>query len=125
MREIRFSVSAEKQRSEAERNIWAGSPAVQGIAPYLTLRAVVIGPVNEQTGFLCNIRLLDKLLHDRAVPRLQEAFQDDTRRGSPAGEMPELWSAVEPHTPTPAGLEELIDKLIKTCKGRGRFWNFN
>ncbi len=91
----------------SERNSWAGWPAAEGLAPHLLLRAVVSGPVEERTGFLCNIKLIDKLLCDRAVAQLREAYLDDTRRGSMAGEMAGLWQAVAPYTPQPARLEKL------------------
>ncbi len=114
MREIRFSLGPHpsdpaKAAGCSERgrggNAWAGAPASDALAPYLTLRAVVMGPVDPKTGYLCNIRAIDSLLRERAVDRISEAADDPRRRSRVGAEVSALWDAVHPHTPPPAQLE--------------------
>lgn len=78
------------------------------MVPFVTLRAVVTGPVDPSTGYLCNIHAIDRLLRARAVERLRDAAGDPARRGGVAAEMAGLWDAVAPHAPRPARLERLV-----------------
>ncbi len=65
-REIRFSLGPPLEGEIT--NSWAGWPAATGIQPYLTLRAVVAGEPDPITGYLCNIKLIDHVLRERAIP---------------------------------------------------------
>lgn len=107
MREVRFSLTPEAAPEQPIRNGWAGAPTSDALTPYLTLRAVVRGPVDPRTGFLCNIRVIDTLLRERAVTRLRESVSDPRRRRRVAPEVAALWGAVAPHTPDGARLEQL------------------
>ncbi len=46
-------------------NSWAGWPSTNLVVPHLTLRCELEGDVDESTGYLCNIKIVDELL--RAV----------------------------------------------------------
>lgn len=65
-RELRFSVGP--PLDEPVTNSTAGWPSSTGVQPYLTLQATVAGEPNPQTGYLCNIRDLDRLMRERALP---------------------------------------------------------
>lgn len=53
-------------------NAWNGWPFASALAPYLKLQATVAGEPDPRTGFLCNIKVIDDLLRDRAVPAALE-----------------------------------------------------
>jgi 6-pyruvoyltetrahydropterin/6-carboxytetrahydropterin synthase len=69
-REIRFGL--EERASPGTVNGFAGNPALTGIAPFLKLAVVIRGAVDATTGMLVNIKDVDRLLREMAVPRLRE-----------------------------------------------------
>jgi 6-pyruvoyltetrahydropterin/6-carboxytetrahydropterin synthase len=73
-REIRFSLVPETLEGQRPINSWAGWPGTDALAPYLTLRATLTGPIDPSTGYLCNIKDIDALLRERAVPLLQRSY---------------------------------------------------
>ncbi|MCC7292403.1 MAG: 6-carboxytetrahydropterin synthase [Phycisphaerales bacterium] len=98
----------------AARNTWAGFPAGRWGDVFVCLRAVVEGPVDPRTGFLCNIKLIDDLLMG-SLPLLRpgeprHAAEFDLTDGLPAaaarvaGGLPSplmlhaLAAATSPHT---------------------------
>ncbi len=70
MREIRLSALEPQGQMH---NSWAGWPESWRIAPYITLQAVVDGQPNLETGYLCDIRQIDKALRAAAMAALPEA----------------------------------------------------
>ncbi len=68
-RELRFSLSG-VELSAVESNNFAGNPPIRGLAPFCTLQARVTGAVDQATGMLMNIRELDRILRQTAVPAL-------------------------------------------------------
>jgi len=73
-REIRFSVGP--ALDEPVTNSWAGWPTASGVQPYLTLRATVEGTPDALTGYLCNIREIDRLLRERALPLVNRLMNE-------------------------------------------------
>jgi 6-pyruvoyltetrahydropterin/6-carboxytetrahydropterin synthase len=73
-REVRFLVDPTQQCPlETPRlNTWAGWPSSVVLAPYLTLRVTVLGTQDRQTGYLCDIHLLDRILHTCVIPDAYE-----------------------------------------------------
>lgn len=68
-RELRcFPLSSE--RDGPVLNSWAGGSGGDRLEPFGVLRATVSGPVDQRTGYLCDIRRVDELLRDIAVPGL-------------------------------------------------------
>lgn len=77
-REVRFSIDRDWVRGAhgAEgfgaampiTNSFGGWPSAVGIAPYLVLRATLSGPPDPVTGYLVNIRHIDALLREHALP---------------------------------------------------------
>ena len=107
MREVRFALVPDDESDPAIRNPWAGRPASDGPAPYLTIRAVVSGPVDAETGYLCNITALDAMLRRHAIEHLRRAWVQGRRSGGMAGQMPPLWAAVASQAPPGTRLETL------------------
>lgn len=77
-REIRFSL-IEMPAGTPVTNSWAGWPSSDSLGPYLTLRATVSGTVDPRTGYLCNIRQIDELLREQAIPRIRQRYQSSDR----------------------------------------------
>lgn len=71
MREIRC-FPENRGRASATGNTWSGMPARPTADRFWCLRAVVEGPVDEKTGYLCDIRELDALLREVVMPILDE-----------------------------------------------------
>ena len=117
MREIRFSIDRDWVRGAhgAEgfegalpvSNSWGGWPSAVGIAPYLVLRVVVSGTPNATTGYLVNIRELDALLREHALPLA--ARQLDAEGVGLTGEalVRTVWAAIAPLVPPICRLESL------------------
>jgi len=91
MREVRFSLLPPETGESPVTNSWAGWPGAAVIAPYLVLRAVVSGPVDPVTGYLCNITVVDQLLRDHAIPLMQRRYREADGRLLP---VPPLLAAV-------------------------------
>ncbi len=76
-REIRFSLLPPDEFSGRKpSNSWAGGPATHRLVPRLNLRCVVEGDIDSQTGYLCNIKLLDKLLRDAVAATIKQCSSD-------------------------------------------------
>lgn len=65
-REIRFSVGPPPYGPVT--NPTAGWPSAAGVQPHITLHATIAGEPDAQTGYLCNIRDLDQVVRERAIP---------------------------------------------------------
>jgi 6-pyruvoyltetrahydropterin/6-carboxytetrahydropterin synthase len=72
-RAVRFSVQPGAQRVPGSVNGFAGEPPTTGIFPFVELRATISGAVSPRTGYLANIREIDRVLRERAVPRFISA----------------------------------------------------
>ncbi len=77
-REIRFALVPTGQIQEHRpSNSWAGWPATNLVVPQLVLACVIEGEIDSQTGYLCNITIIDKLLRSivtrSLIPRFEQA----------------------------------------------------
>lgn len=59
-REIRFALTSDYEDSIT--NSWCGWPNTNRIVPRLILKCVVSGQPDPQTGYICNVKVLDDLL---------------------------------------------------------------
>jgi 6-pyruvoyl tetrahydropterin synthase/QueD family protein len=66
MRELRCYPSGSVEDGDA-RNSWLGSPAGDAVEPFVVLRAVVDGPVDPVTGYVCRIQAIDSVLRHGAA----------------------------------------------------------
>ena len=77
-REIRFALLPPDQFSgQKPVNSWVGGPATNRLVPRLCLRCTVEGAIDPQTGYLCNIKLIDKLLRDAVAESLTQNRSSD------------------------------------------------
>ena len=80
-REVRFGLHEEEEvrarvADDADRSVngFAGNPGLWDMAPFLTLAATVAGHVDARTGIMLNIKLVDRVLREHAVPFLRRAY---------------------------------------------------
>ncbi len=92
-RELRFSLSG-GELSAIESNNFAGNPPMRGLVPFCTLQARITGAVDPATGMLMNIRELDRILRQTAVPALVRFYLAHT--GAAAHSAPEDMAPLEP-----------------------------
>lgn len=97
-REIRvFGIDATERLNAL--NTWAGVPGIPGRQPFWVLRGVVRGAVDPRTGFLCDIKEVDRWLRERVVPRLASEANRGAERtlqrafGEACGETGARWEA--------------------------------
>lgn len=63
-REFRFSLADSDADLERVANSWSGWYSSNRIRPYLKFQLTVQGDVQSDTGYLCNVKLLDTVLRD-------------------------------------------------------------
>ena len=68
---------------EAVPNTWAGTGSGTILGAYRVLRAVVEGPVDRRTGYLCDIKDIDRILRTVVATGLQTRGEG-TGSGSPS-----------------------------------------
>lgn len=78
-RELRFSLVGDELAAPAANN-FAGNPPARGLAPFCTLQARVTGQVDATSGMLMNIREMDRVLRQVAVPVLVQAYMNSFGR---------------------------------------------
>ena len=70
-RETRFALVPPDQIGDSEsKNSWAGWPSTGLVVPQLTLQMIVSGVPDSQTGYLCNIKVIDDLFRQIIVESL-------------------------------------------------------
>jgi len=68
-REVRFAVNAPGAASDPPGlNAFGGAPALRGIGRYLALQVTLGGELNPQSGYLRNIKEVDQVVRQIAVP---------------------------------------------------------
>jgi 6-pyruvoyltetrahydropterin/6-carboxytetrahydropterin synthase len=71
MREIRCLLpTAPDEKSPQPTNSWAGTSDSSLAGPFYVISAIVEGPVDAATGYVCNIKVIDELLRTEVVSRL-------------------------------------------------------
>jgi 6-pyruvoyltetrahydropterin/6-carboxytetrahydropterin synthase len=74
-REIRFALLPPEQIGVRKfANTWSGWPSGNLLAPQLILTCQISGAVDPQTGYLCNIKVIDDLLQGIVLEKLIPAF---------------------------------------------------
>jgi 6-pyruvoyltetrahydropterin/6-carboxytetrahydropterin synthase len=78
-REVRFALTDAAPSNPA--NGHGGSPALDRIAPWLTLRVSLAGELDPRSSYLRNIKQIDEVVRARAVPLLNKIHCDPTAAG--------------------------------------------
>ncbi len=71
-REVRFGIHLDGSVSEDGKNGFAGGPALGGLGVFLFLRVTVQGEPDARSGYLLNIKDIDREVRKRVVPALRE-----------------------------------------------------
>lgn len=82
MRLIREIRCYPNDNEEGVTNSWAGTGERTALGAYRVLRAVVEGPVDRRTGYLCDIKEIDRVLRTIVVPKMQDVSQRPPAVGS-------------------------------------------
>lgn len=72
-RQVRFAVvdaGSEPPAAAEQQNSWSGWPASAHVVPQLSLNVTVAGPLDDQTGYVCNIRDIDQLVRRSFVEQV-------------------------------------------------------
>lgn len=80
-REVRFAVNAGDAAADrgAPTNSYAGHPSLRGFGAYLALRVTLAGELDPASNYLLNIKQIDAVARQRAVPIIAAAVRE---RGS-------------------------------------------
>jgi 6-pyruvoyltetrahydropterin/6-carboxytetrahydropterin synthase len=87
-------------------NGFAANPALTDIAPFLLLKASITGPIDPDTGMLINIKIVDQVLRQHAVPLIRDAYynQAENQKSKIENLLPQLLTLLEtkftPHSLT-------------------------
>lgn len=110
-REIRFAVDRDwAGRIDFDRpitNSWGGWPSAVGLVPFLQLRATVAGEPDPVSGYLCNIKTIDTLLREHAIPAVAKGLLEHGWRISAERMLQCIWPRVIDTCPAEASLTRL------------------
>src|SRR4051812_21173786 len=95
-RTVRFAVNPPERGESATRagpNGYAGSPPIRGLGRHYELHVMCAGAPDATTGYLINIKDVDRAVRDGAIPIIAQACRE--RAGlDPACLMGEIGAAV-------------------------------
>lgn len=74
-REIRFALTGNFK--DSIENSWCGWPSTNRIVPRLVLKCVVSGQPEPDSGYICNVKVLDDLLRDIVINHLIPTLSPD------------------------------------------------
>lgn len=77
-REFRFSLADSDEDLDRISNSWSGWYSSNRIAPFLKFQLTVCGEVQEPTGYLCNVKLLDQVIRDAVSTIIRAVEQPAT-----------------------------------------------
>jgi 6-pyruvoyltetrahydropterin/6-carboxytetrahydropterin synthase len=106
-REVRFAVNhaPDQQDRLPPANSFAGYPSLTGLGYFFTLRATIAGQLDPASSYLANIKEIDQVLRERAVPHITRTIRSSPAEfgartlATLAGELKDAWR--------PAALESL------------------
>ena len=104
-REVRFAVNQEHdpQLSAKPTNSYGGFPSVIAFGPHLALQVTVAGELDPASNYLVNIKNIDAMVRQRAVPKVAQAV---TAHAAPAATVRNLYDLLSTQWP-PLSLVEL------------------
>jgi 6-pyruvoyltetrahydropterin/6-carboxytetrahydropterin synthase len=82
-RQVRFALNAmpDRQLSGPASNGFAGFPSLTGLGHYLELDVTLTGALNPASGYLRNIKEVDDMVRQLAIPLFQTRVESDTFGG--------------------------------------------
>jgi 6-pyruvoyltetrahydropterin/6-carboxytetrahydropterin synthase len=99
-REVRFAINRDDGDAAPDKptNSYAGFPSLRGFGHYLALRVTVSGALDPASQYLINIKSIDSLVRERAIPFLRGKTVP-AEVGTPAVVVPELLRRLQPVAP--------------------------
>lgn len=91
-RKVRFSANGDGASALQPANAYAGFPRASGFSRHFELEVRCAGEPDPATGYLVDIRAIDRAVRDRAPAILARAME--TPAADPASALPELFSAI-------------------------------
>jgi 6-pyruvoyltetrahydropterin/6-carboxytetrahydropterin synthase len=98
-RNVRFCLTGDsRELASARDNTFAAWPAMRGLGRYYELDVTCVGEADPQTGYFINIKAIDEVVRDHALPMLAERIADEVAAAAtPMGVvMRELFTAIDP-----------------------------
>jgi len=85
-REVRFAINSTPHPADDAKtsNGFGGVPALRGLGYFFTLRVTLGGELQPQSSYLRNIKEVDQVVRQRAVPVIRRAIHDHTYGGGAA-----------------------------------------
>lgn len=118
MREVRC-FPAGNDDGESVLNSWASTPGRGGFEMFWTLRAVVEGPADERTGYVCDIKRIDAVLRGTVVPGLREKATGDADVAAALRVVFPLAAKACPPEVTLQSLELAVSPFLRFTADRG------
>lgn len=99
-REVRFAVNAVPDRQLEGRpgNSFAGFPSLTGAGQYFVLAVTLTGHPDPKTGYLLNIKQVDRQVRETAIPFIADQLQS-RRFGGGAGTLARLFGLLRDRWP--------------------------
>jgi len=109
MREIRFfaGVPGNSPFPSGPTNPFAGTNDASAIGPYYSLRVIVDGPVDPRTGYLCDIKELEKVVRRQVDPLFPAAGGESRGVAESGRQLRKVMESVERECPAPARIASL------------------
>ncbi|MCC6659284.1 MAG: 6-carboxytetrahydropterin synthase [Phycisphaerales bacterium] len=99
-RTVRFCINPSGTGGAAgDRNGYAGVPAPRGLGRYYELTVTCGGDLDPRTGYLLNIKDIDRAARQSAIPIIEDACRGAPRT-DPASLLPALHAALAPALPS-------------------------
>ena len=91
-REVRFAINSvpDNQLLHKPSNSYGGFPTLNGLGHWFSLAITLVGEIDPQTNYLRNIKEIDDVVRQRAVPLVDRAIRDG-RFGGGAGVLGEMF----------------------------------
>ena len=79
-RQVRFTVNPFLDAPVLGANSFCSKPAGEGLGLFLEIGVAVVGPANEDTGFVINVLDIDKAVRQYVVPIFTDTIKAKYRR---------------------------------------------
>lgn len=110
-REVRLSIDREGSgavdRALPVTNAWSGWPRAVGLAPFVPLRITVAGAARPDTGYLCSISDLDRIIRTHGLPLMIQCLAAGGSAAAPAALVAALWERLAPALPAGVALARM------------------
>ena len=84
-RQVRFTVNPFLDDTVLGANSFCSKPAGEGLGLFMEIGVAVVGPANEDTGFVINVLDIDKAVRQYVVPVFTDAIKAKYRRAAHIG----------------------------------------